>query len=144
MGLVTKRRFIWFCVPLLVSSTGETGVLAGNESGDANVARISRYPNVDASGNDKKWLQGIRSVEQCESLCLADCARPNSVRVIRPADDTGAEMNSEAMQKPVANEGTDDANRRVADETETTAPYNLAWTCLGKVESSSEGKRSIS
>jgi hypothetical protein len=35
-------------------------------------------------------------------------------------------MNSEAMQKPVANEGADDANRRVADETETTAPYNLA------------------
>ena len=35
-------------------------------------------------------------------------------------------MNSEAMQKPVANEGADDANCRVADETEPIAPYNLA------------------
>jgi hypothetical protein len=35
-------------------------------------------------------------------------------------------MNSEAMQKPVADQGAEDANRRVADETKTTAPYNLA------------------
>ena len=37
-------------------------------------------------------------------------------------------MNSEAMQKPVADEGADDANRSVADETEpvarTTLPAN--------------------
>ena len=35
-------------------------------------------------------------------------------------------MNSEAMQKPVADEGADDADCCVADETETTAPYDLA------------------
>ena len=35
-------------------------------------------------------------------------------------------MNPEAMQKPVADEGADDANRRVADETETVASHNLA------------------
>ena len=35
-------------------------------------------------------------------------------------------MNSEAMQKPVADQGADDADRCVADETETTAPYDLA------------------
>jgi hypothetical protein len=33
-------------------------------------------------------------------------------------------VNSEAMQKPVADEGADD--RSVADETEPIAPYNLA------------------
>ena len=35
-------------------------------------------------------------------------------------------MNPEAMQKPVADEGANDANRRVADETEPVAPYSLA------------------
>ena len=35
-------------------------------------------------------------------------------------------MNSKAMQKPVADERADDANGRIADETETTAPDNLA------------------
>ena len=35
-------------------------------------------------------------------------------------------MNPEAMQKPVADEGANDANRRVADETEPVAPHNLA------------------
>ena len=35
-------------------------------------------------------------------------------------------MNSEAVQKPVADEGADDANRRVADETETVTSHNLA------------------
>ena len=35
-------------------------------------------------------------------------------------------MNSKAMQKPVADERADDANGRVADETETTASDNLA------------------
>jgi hypothetical protein len=42
------------------------------------------------------------------------------------ADDARAEMNPEAMQKSVADEGANDANRRVADETEPVAPYNLA------------------
>src|SRR5271157_3473933 len=44
------------------------------------------------------------------------------------AEDAGAEMNSEAMQKPVADEGADDADRRIADEAEplprTTLPAN--------------------
>src|SRR5271165_2344881 len=35
-------------------------------------------------------------------------------------------MNSEAMQKPNADERADDANRRVADETKPVAPNNLA------------------
>ena len=35
-------------------------------------------------------------------------------------------MNSETVQKPVANEGANDPNGRVADETETVAPYDLA------------------
>jgi hypothetical protein len=42
------------------------------------------------------------------------------------ADDAGAEVNSEAMQQPVADEGADDANGRVANETKPVAPYNLA------------------
>ncbi len=42
------------------------------------------------------------------------------------ADDTGAEMNSKAMQKPVADERADDTDSRVADETETTALHNFA------------------
>jgi len=37
------------------------------------------------------------------------------------ADDARAEMNPEAMQKPVADERANDANRRVADETEPVA-----------------------
>ena len=35
-------------------------------------------------------------------------------------------MNPKSMQKPVAYESADDANRRVADETKPVAPYNLA------------------
>ena len=36
------------------------------------------------------------------------------------------EMNSEAMEKPVADESANNANSHVADETETVALYNLA------------------
>ena len=35
-------------------------------------------------------------------------------------------MNSEAMEKPVADESANNANSHVADETETVALYNLA------------------
>ncbi len=35
-------------------------------------------------------------------------------------------MNSEPMEKPVADESAHNANSQVADETETVAPYNLA------------------
>jgi hypothetical protein len=47
------------------------------------------------------------------------------------ADDTGAEMNSKAMQKPVADERADDAYGRVADETETAAFDNLTRQSSG-------------
>ncbi|MGH6848409.1 MAG: tetratricopeptide repeat protein, partial [Methylocella sp.] len=33
--------------------------------------KVSRYPNMDAPGNDATWVRGVASVEQCESLCLA-------------------------------------------------------------------------
>ncbi|MGH6834133.1 MAG: tetratricopeptide repeat protein [Methylocella sp.] len=33
--------------------------------------KVSRYPNMDAPGNDAKWVRGVASVEQCERLCLA-------------------------------------------------------------------------
>jgi hypothetical protein len=42
------------------------------------------------------------------------------------ADDSETEMNSKAMQKPVADEGANDSNRRVTDETKPVAPYDLA------------------
>jgi hypothetical protein len=35
-------------------------------------------------------------------------------------------MNSEAMEKPVADESANNANSHIADETETIAPYNPA------------------
>ncbi len=34
--------------------------------------KVTRYSNMDARGNDAEWVRGIESVEQCESLCLAD------------------------------------------------------------------------
>ena len=42
-------------------------------------------------------------------------------------------MNSEAMQKPIADESADDANRRVANETEPVAADNLASQPSGNV-----------
>ena len=36
--------------------------------------KVARYTNMDAPGNDAKWVRGVASVEQCESLCLADTA----------------------------------------------------------------------
>jgi hypothetical protein len=46
--------------------------------------------------------------------------------VDRETDNAGAEMNSEAMEKPVADESANNANSHIADETETISPYNLA------------------
>jgi hypothetical protein len=40
-------------------------------------------------------------------------------------------MDSESMQKPVADERADDADRRVADEPKPTASDNLARHCRG-------------
>jgi uncharacterized caspase-like protein/uncharacterized protein len=36
--------------------------------------KVTRYPNMDAPGNDEKWVPGIATVEECESLCLLDPA----------------------------------------------------------------------
>jgi uncharacterized caspase-like protein/Tfp pilus assembly protein PilF len=36
--------------------------------------KVTRYPNMDAPGNDKQWVRNIGSVEECESLCLSDPA----------------------------------------------------------------------
>ena len=52
----------------------EPGNLNGlNSTGyQKSLARVTRYSNMDAPGNDAEWIHGIESVEQCESLCLAD------------------------------------------------------------------------
>ena len=52
----------------------EPGNLNGlNSTGyQKSLARVTRYSNMDAAGNDAEWVRGIDSVEQCESLCLAD------------------------------------------------------------------------
>ena len=63
---------------------------------------------------------GAREPQSQQENNRSDCS------VDDEADDTGAEMNSKAMQKPVADESADDANGRVADETETAPSDNLA------------------
>jgi hypothetical protein len=76
-------------------------------------------------------------VSQTKPLATAPSARsyePQSEKehnrsdggVDRETDNAGAEMNSEAMEKPVADESANNANGHVADETETVALYNLA------------------
>src|SRR5271155_2731508 len=47
-------------------------------------------------------------------------------RVDDEADESKAEMNTEAMQKPITDERADDANCRVPDKTESVAPNALA------------------
>jgi hypothetical protein len=47
-------------------------------------------------------------------------------RVDDEANDPEAKTNTDAMQKPVADERTDDANCCIAGETEPFAPNNLA------------------
>src|SRR5208283_2059558 len=46
--------------------------------------------------------------------------------VDRETDNAGAEINSEAMEKPVADESANNANSHVADETESVSSDNLA------------------
>lgn len=48
-----------------------TGVVLGRAGGSSGL-KVIRYPNMDAPGNDLRWVRGIGSVEQCESLCLAE------------------------------------------------------------------------
>jgi hypothetical protein len=58
---------------------------------------------------------------QCEQEHdRSDCCVDNE------ADDSEAEMNTEAMQKPIADERADDANCPVPDKTESVAPNDLA------------------
>ncbi len=63
--------------PASVSSSeqrSEPGNLNGlNSTGyQKSLAKVTRYSNMDAPGNDAEWVRGIDTVEQCESLCLAD------------------------------------------------------------------------
>ena len=69
------RRCIWVCLFFLafLFGDGRLSVRAETSPGSSGV-RVNRYPNMDAPGNDEKWLRGIATVEQCESLCLADSA----------------------------------------------------------------------
>ena len=55
----------------------------------------------------------------------------------------GAEMNSEAMQKPIADERADDANRRVADKTKPVAADNLAGQPSGNHPNDQNGKQPL-
>ncbi len=69
------RICIWVCFFLLafLFGDGSLSVKAETSHGPGGV-KVNRYPNMDAPGNDAKWVRGIGSVEQCESLCLADAA----------------------------------------------------------------------
>jgi len=63
--------------PASVSSSeqrSEPGNLNGlNSTGyQKSLAKVTRYSNMDAPGNDGEWVRGIESIAQCESLCLAD------------------------------------------------------------------------
>jgi uncharacterized protein len=72
MRSVIAKRYIWLCLPLLVSLGGDKSAFADAEFGGAKTPTTKRYLNVDALGNDKVWLKDVGSVEQCESLCLSD------------------------------------------------------------------------
>ena len=69
------RGYFWVCFFLLAFVFGDGGWSAWAETphGPGGV-KVTRYPNMDAPGNDAKWVRGVGSVEQCESLCLADAA----------------------------------------------------------------------
>lgn len=58
-----------------------TGVVNRQSAYSANVndvgsgaSKVTRYPNMDAPGNDAPWVQGIASAGQCEHLCLENPA----------------------------------------------------------------------
>ena len=69
------RHCIWVCFFLLAFLSGDGSLRARAETshGPGGV-KVARYTNMDAPGNDAKWVRGVASVEQCESLCLADTA----------------------------------------------------------------------
>ncbi|MGH6848418.1 MAG: PAN domain-containing protein, partial [Methylocella sp.] len=69
------RCCIWFCFFLLAFVSGDHGMGVWAETSYApGGVKINRYPNMDAPGNDATWVRGVASVEECESLCLADGA----------------------------------------------------------------------
>lgn len=71
MILPIPRRRIWICF-LLLASFGDHGIGVRAETSLApGGVKVSRYPNMDAPGNDATRVRGVASVEQCESLCLA-------------------------------------------------------------------------
>jgi hypothetical protein len=49
-----------------------TGVVEGRQGRGAGYggARVTRYPNMDAPGNDVTWVQGVATVDECENICL--------------------------------------------------------------------------
>ena len=69
------RHCIWVCLFLLTFLSGDGSLRARAETshGPGGV-KFTRYPNMDAPGNDAKWVRGVASVGQCENLCLADTA----------------------------------------------------------------------
>ena len=69
------RHCIWVCLFLLAFLSGDGSLRARAETshGPGGV-KVTRYPNMDAPGNDAKWVRGVASVGQCENLCLADTA----------------------------------------------------------------------
>jgi PAN domain len=68
------RRCIWACFFLLAFLfDGSLSAWAETSHGFGGV-KVNRYPNMDAPGNDAKWVRGIGSVEECERLCLVDSA----------------------------------------------------------------------
>ncbi|MGH6837047.1 MAG: PAN domain-containing protein, partial [Methylocella sp.] len=63
------RGFLFLLPALLFVHTGSIAAAGG-----PSPAKVNRYPNMDAPGNDAKWVHGVVSVEECENLCLADAA----------------------------------------------------------------------
>ena len=75
MIFLRPRICLWVCLSLLTILSRGDGLSAQAETphGSSNV-KVTRHPNMDAPGNDATWVRGITSVEQCESMCLANGA----------------------------------------------------------------------
>lgn len=67
------KRLLFSLVALSVVATYPVPAWAQTPHGPVGV-KFHRYPNMDAPGNDAKWVRGIASVEQCETICLAETA----------------------------------------------------------------------
>ena len=75
MIFLRPRICLWVCLSLLTILSRGDGLSAQAETphGSSNV-KVTRHPNMDAPGDDATWVRGITSVEQCESMCLANGA----------------------------------------------------------------------